>query len=146
MRGAVSELYRDGEVVSFIVDDVMIYCDVGNGHPLARSWDGYVIALARSLPRIERCLIVPSSGGLTASQRQQVRRLFGKRPSAILTASLINRGIITSMSWFGMPARAFAPGAYREALGWLEREHLLAEVLAAFERFGAPVANRLLQA
>jgi hypothetical protein len=41
----------------------------------------------------------------------------------------VNRGVITSLSWFEVPLRAFPPGAYRPALTGLERESLLAEVL-----------------
>ena len=76
-----------------------------------------------------RGLIIPSRGGLSAQQREQVRRLIGARPTAVLTDSALNRGIITSLTWFGVAIHAFRPDEYQAALIGLKREHVLAEAL-----------------
>ena len=128
------EVYRDREAAAFLVEDLLVYRDVGDQPPTNECWGGYVRALRSFVPRIERCLIIPRTAGLTPRQREEVRQLVGRRPLAVLTSSVVVRLILTSMSWFGVPVHVFAPAAYRTALTWLEREHLLEEVLQGLER------------
>jgi len=122
------ELYRYSATRAFLVTDTLVYHDLSEQPPPLAPWAEYLDRIVTRLTQIERCLIVPSRGGLSAQQREQVRRLIGKRPTAVLTDSALNRGVITSLTWFGLPIHAFLPGEYRAALSWLEREHLLPEV------------------
>ena len=128
------EVYRDREAAAFLVEDLLVYRDVGVEPPTNECWSSYLRALRSFMPRIERCLIIPRTAGLTPRQREEVRQLIGRRPLAVLTSSVVVRLILTSMSWFGVPVHVFAPAAYRAALTWLEREHLLDEVLQGLER------------
>lgn len=129
MSTSAIELYRHASTQAFLVGDVLVYHDLSAAPPPAAAWTEYLASISRKLTLITRCLIVPSRGGLSAHQREQVRRLLGSRPTAVLTDSVINRGIITSLTWFGVSIHAFRPGEYRAALSWLQRESLLAEVL-----------------
>jgi hypothetical protein len=127
------EVYRDREAAAFLVDDLLIYRDVGDEPPSNECWTGYLRALRSVVPRISRCLVIPRAAGLSPRQREDVRQLIGRRPTAVLTGSVVNRLIITSMSWFRVPVHVFAPTAHRAALAWLEREHLLDDVLRGLE-------------
>lgn len=100
-------------------------------------------SLSSKLAQISRCLIVPSRGGLSAHQREQVRRLIKARPTAVLTDSVLNRGIITSLTWFGVSIRAFRPGEYQAALTWLQRESVLPDVLEVLGASSEPRSARL---
>jgi hypothetical protein len=131
MSAPAVELYRHASMRAFLVADVLIYLDHSPTPPPVSAWSEYLASISGKLAQISRCLIVPSRGGLSAHQREQVRRLLGSRPTAVLTDSVINRGIITSLTWFGVSIHAFRPGEYQAALVWLKREGVLAEVLAA---------------
>lgn len=128
-------IYRDSEIGCFLIEDLVVYRDAGIGPPEASSWKGYLREIRRSIPRVERCLIVPRAAGLTPRQREDIRGLFGTRPTAVVTGSMINRCIITSLSWFGVRIHAFRTGAYRDALCWLDCEPLLPEVLRGLELY-----------
>lgn len=128
MNPPALELYRHGATRAFLIGDLLLYHDLGQTQPEPAPWSRYLAAVESKLTSIERCLIVPGSGGLSANQRGQTRRSIGGRPTAVLTDSALNRGIITSLTWFGAPIRAFRAGQYEAALRWLEREPLLAEV------------------
>lgn len=122
------ELYRHAATRAFLIGDLFVYHDTSPEPPPLARWSEYLDAIQTKLGQIGRCLIVPSRGGLSAQQREQVRRLIGRRPTAVLTDSALNRGIITSLTWFGVPIHAFQSGQYQAALTWLEREHVLTEV------------------
>lgn len=128
-------IYRDREIGCFLVDDLAVYRDVGPETPSDSSWKQYVRAISRIVSRMERGLVVPRPAGLTATQREEIRSLIGNRPTAVLTGSLVNRCIITSLSWFKVPIHAFTPGSYREALAWLGCEPLLPAVMRGFELY-----------
>jgi hypothetical protein len=135
MNAETTLIYRDSEIACFLIEDLMVYRDVGVGPPEASSWKAYLREIRRFTPRVGRCLVVPRVAGLTPRQREDIRGLFGARPTAVVTGSMINRCIITSLSWFGVRIHAFAAGAYRDALRWLECEPLLPEVLRGLELY-----------
>lgn len=139
MSASSIELYRHASTRAFLVADVLVYHDLSPTPPPLASWTEYLASLSTKLGQITRCLIVPSRGGLSAHQREQVRRLIGSRPTAVLTDSVINRGIITSLTWFGVSIHAFRPGEYQAALTWLKREDVLPDVL---EVVGASADSR----
>lgn len=128
-------IYRDGEIGCFLIADLAVYRDVGSTPPEAASWRHYLREIVRFQPRIGRCLIIPRAAGLTARQREEIRSVIGGRPTAVLTGSLINRCIITSLSWFKVPIHAFPAGSYREALRWLAAAELLPLVLRGLELY-----------
>ena len=128
-------IYRDHEIGCFLVQDLAVYRDVGTETPSDASWRRYLRAITRSMGSVERTLIMPRPAGLSARQREEVRGVIGSRPTAVVTASLANRCIITSLSWFRMPIHAFAPGSYREALAWLGCEPLLPAVMRGLELY-----------
>jgi len=129
MSASALELYRHASTRAFLVADVLVYHDLSPTPPPLAAWTEYLATVSSKAAQISRCLIVPSRGGLSAHQREQVRRLIAARPTAVLTDSVINRGIITSLTWFGVPIHAFRPGEYQPALAWLKRENVLADVL-----------------
>ena len=126
MNAEPTLIYRDSEIGCFLIEDLLVYRDAGIGPPEASSWKAYLREIRRFVPRIERCLIVPRAAGLTPRQREDIRGLFGTRPTAVVTGSL---------SWFGVRIHAFGTGAYRDALRWLECEPLLPEVLRGLELY-----------
>jgi hypothetical protein len=136
------ELYRNTTATAFLVADVLVFEDMATAAPTALDWAAYLRALRPHLSKIQRCLIMPSPGGLTARQREEAREQLGGRRTAVLTASIVNRGIITSLSWFKVPLCAFPLGAYGPALLWLERAPLLADVLSGLKHYShsIPVA------
>lgn len=134
-------IYRDSEIACFLLQDLVVYRDVGAAPPEASGWTAYLREIRRFIPRIDRCLVVPRVAGLTPRQREDIRGLFGARPTAVVTGSMINRCIITSLSWFGVRIHAFPAGAYRDALRWLECEPLLPAVLRGLELY-PPASTR----
>ena len=72
--------------------------------------------------------------GPNASQRKDLAvhtKQVGMR-AALLTESIAIRGMVTAMAWFGIALRAFEPGQYRHAAGYLElTDHELASALEA---------------
>jgi hypothetical protein len=135
MPSELTLIYRDGEIACFLVEDLAVYRDVGGETPSDASWKQYLRAVTRFTARIERALIMPRPAGLTARQREDIRSLLGGLPTAVLTGSVVNRCIITSLSWFRVPIHAFTPGAHREALAWLGAEALLPAVLRGLELY-----------
>ena len=72
--------------------------------------------------------------GPNAGQRKElavhVKRV--EMRSALFTESIAIRGMVTAMAWFGIGLRAFEPGQYRHAAGYLElADHELASALEA---------------
>lgn len=143
MSASAVELYHHASTRAFLVADVLIYHDQSPTPPPFAAWTEYLASLSTRLAQISRCLIVPSRGGLSAHQREQVRRLIGPRPTAVLTDSVLNRGIITSLTWFGVSIQAFRPGEYQAALTWLQRESVLPEVLDVLGTSGEPRSARM---
>jgi len=58
------------------------------------------------------------SGRPTPLQREQIQDRFGRVHSAILTDSVVARGVVTALSWFGVPARAFLPDDVEAAMSF----------------------------
>lgn len=75
--------------------------------------------------------------GPNASQRKDLAvhtKQVGMR-AALFTESIAIRGMVTAMSWFGIALRAFEPGQYRHAAGYLDlTDHELSSALEALPR------------
>ena len=69
------------------------------------------------------------SVGPNARQRQALTPWLGKvdMRTAVMSESVIVRGLVTALSWVGVPNSAFSPGKYEAAARYLE---LTAEELA----------------
>ena len=71
--------------------------------------------------------------GPSPSQRRELAvhvKRVGMR-SAIFTDSIVLRGMVTALAWFGIGLRAFEPGNYRDAGNYLELSK--AELASAIE-------------
>ncbi|HEY2734602.1 MAG TPA: hypothetical protein VGI70_11490 [Polyangiales bacterium] len=69
-----------------------------------------------------RCLVETHGGGPNPTQRKQLADIVYKPQlrSAVMTASLVVRGIITALAWAGLPMRSFSLGEQEKAGDWLE--------------------------
>jgi hypothetical protein len=90
-------------------------------------------------------LVVSEGGGPTARQREELRIALGIRKPrvAVITSSLVTRGIGTALSWFNPHLRTYPPRDWERALDHLHvqgagREALLRHVYAQPAPFPAP--------
>lgn len=76
--------------------------------------------LADMLPRDEVAGVVvrASEGAPTPEQREQLQRWFARkeRAGAVLTSSVLARGGVTALRWFGLRISAFTPNDLDAAL------------------------------
>jgi hypothetical protein len=97
----------------------------GERAPTDAEWDPYVAMLRAkwALDRPLRRVFVYGDGpGPNASQRQKLRyEPRDDRPisTAVITHSLVARGIVTALSWF-FEIRAFSPGSIDDSFEYLE--------------------------
>lgn len=97
----------------------------GRQTPDAAEWKGYideVIALGSTLPASEklvRILVVTDGGGPSSVQRTDFVEAMGdiKVRTAVLSANVLVRGIVTVFNWFNVQNKIFAP---KEVIGALE--------------------------
>jgi hypothetical protein len=80
------------------------------------------IALCRDRPGALRVLVETHGGGPNAKQRKALNDALGSRDmrAAILTESLLVRGVVTALAWLGIPLRAFTFDQVRLAADYLE--------------------------
>lgn len=108
--------------------------------PREDEWQHHCEHIERVRDRTGGVVVYTEGGGPTTNQRQQLRRALGELsppPTAILTASPIVRGIITSINWFfkGERVAAFSPSDYAAALvhAGVERGAMRVSVLRSLE-------------
>jgi hypothetical protein len=85
----------------------------------AADWAAYMQDIE---PQAVRGVLVIAIGTkLTPSQRADVERFNKSKQagSAVLTDSVVTRGVVTALSWFGVPIKAFAPSQLASALEFL---------------------------
>jgi hypothetical protein len=107
--------------------------------PSDAEWDQMMASPEAHAPG---ALIVISNGVKpTPRQRGDIQQHFGKIRSAILTDSVITRGAITALSWFGMLIRGFEPADEAGAFDFV-RVHQAerARISARLEELNARVA------
>jgi hypothetical protein len=84
--------------------------------PTDEEWESW-LELFRG--RTQALVLVESFHGAGPNAKQ--RKMLGERMqgielgAAIMTDSTVTRGIVTALSWLGMPQRAFLPGNYYQA-------------------------------
>lgn len=75
------------------------------------------------MPReeLKGVVVRASDGAPRPHQRAQIQRWFeqNNRRGAVLTDSVLARGGVTAMRWFGLPVRAFALDELDAALGYV---------------------------
>lgn len=89
--------------------------------PDPAEWDVYAARLheLHGADRVTRVLVFGEGPGPTASQRQKLHYKNGKPVKvAVLTHSLLSRGIVTALSWF-FEIKAFAPTEFDTSLDFL---------------------------
>lgn len=69
-------------------------------------------------PALKGCVVRASEGAPSPNQREKIHRWIvqSNRHTAVLTRSMLARGGVTALRWFGLPVRAFAPGELDAAL------------------------------
>jgi hypothetical protein len=97
--------------------DDLVFVAHRPGALVPRDFDAY---LDDMLPRAERRGVVVrgSDGAPNPKQRERIHRWFDQsnRCGAVLTDSLLTRGGVTALRWFGLPIRAFPIGDLQAAL------------------------------
>jgi hypothetical protein len=104
--------------------------------PTDAEWSRW-ITLGRTSSESELRLIVETrgQGGPNAKQRRELADSLSRFElrCAILSDSLMVRGVVTAVAWLGVALRAFQPGDHRRAAEYLElTDAELAAALVAF--------------
>ena len=104
--------------------------------PSDAEWGAYLRDTGEYLPELRGVLIVTDGGGPTSSQRRSLKKLFEEQPHfnaffAVISSSLLARGIVLAINLFNPYIRAFRPEDIDRALKFLrvpepERPSLLA--------------------
>lgn len=99
--------------------------------PTDDEWESYLAQLRERRDSHPRFFIESYGGGPDAKQRRALAEVVDKDAMrvAVLTDSIVARGILTALAWLGLPQRAFAIGAQREAIAFLELDEDEAERL-----------------
>jgi hypothetical protein len=86
--------------------------------PTDAEWDAY---LAEAASSVRGTLVVTDGGGPNAKQRAAIANIAGiaELPTAIITSSILARGIVTAISWLGKNIRAFSPAEIGAAMDYL---------------------------
>jgi hypothetical protein len=89
------------------------------GEPSEAEW-GQFMDEARSAPT-QGLLVIAPDASLSAKQRREVQHWFseGGTRGAVVTDSKLTRGVVTAISWFKIPIKAFSPRDLEKALDFL---------------------------
>jgi hypothetical protein len=89
--------------------------------PTDAEWERWIELLRERAGR-DRRVLVETRGGPTPRQRRELADALKEEDVrfAVLTSSIAVRGIITALSWLGVPHGAFAPQEHRQAAEFLE--------------------------
>jgi hypothetical protein len=92
--------------------------------PSDQDWDKYLEFLDQQRSDKVRLVVSTRGGGPSAAQRGRLRDVVNRYPTkilptAILTASVVARGVMTAISWFIPGLEAFAPNQLGAALNYL---------------------------
>lgn len=92
--------------------------------PSDAEWDAYLRDASEWLPEIQGALIMTDGGGPTSSQRRSLKKLFEEHTRhsaffAVISSSLLARGIVLAINLFNPYIRAFRPEDLDQALKFL---------------------------
>ena len=95
---------------SSIVDGVLIAVHTAYG-PTDDEWRSYLHLYESHQQLVRANLVVTRGGGPNAKQREAMSKLKNLRAfaTAVVSDSVVARGIVTAISWIGKPIRAFTP-------------------------------------
>lgn len=127
-----------GASISYeFVGRVCVYVG-GPNTPETEDWDEHIRALRDHVAAHpdSRSLIWANGARLSALQRKQLAEVMPKKTrTSVITSSVIDRGIVTALTWFVEGIKAFSPAQEKDALAHLDlREDELSPVVAASER------------
>ena len=89
--------------------------------PTQEEWSSW-LTLLRARKGAPVRVLVETQSGPNASQRKALSDTLRDEDArfAILTDSLIVRGIVTALAWLGLPHHAFAPSQHVQACNYLD--------------------------
>jgi hypothetical protein len=102
---------------------VVVNADVS---PSDEDYDAYVEFIAKEMPKtVSRCLVVSAGGAPNARQRERSNQMLRERglsqaKVAVVTNSLMVRGVVTALSWFNPQMKAFSELDLQGALKYLD--------------------------
>lgn len=119
---------------------------VGPSTPDDAEWELLVVAMRKE--RHQRTLVVSAGGGPSAAQRKAILDASGGKglPAAIITDSVMVRGIATAIAWFVPDVRAYAPGELQAALKHLDITMPAAAVQRVIDELKREMAEASLRA
>jgi hypothetical protein len=90
--------------------------------PIVDADFGEFLADVKAQPDVRRVVVRASDGAPGAAHRTELRHWYAKNSvrGSVLTDSIIARGGVTALSWFGIPIRAFALHEIEAALDFVE--------------------------
>lgn len=90
--------------------------------PTAAEWADWLALMREPRDAQPRFYVESHGGGPDAKQRRELAEVFDTATMrvAVLTDSLVVRGILTALAWLGFSQRAFAPSDQRAAFAFLE--------------------------
>ncbi|MGC4064508.1 MAG: hypothetical protein QM784_07665 [Polyangiaceae bacterium] len=95
----------------------------GKRSPSDAEWDLYLSDLRTQADRLDcvKTLVLTEGGNPDGAQRQRLNEVLRGRPTrvAVLTASIIARGVVGALAVFNPRIRAFSPDAAGLALAYL---------------------------
>lgn len=115
--------------------------------PSAAEWDEYVASARQWRCDIRALLVLSDGGGPNASQRAALDEALGLEnhtaKTAVVTVSMMARGIVTAIGWFSKGIKAFSTNQISAALDYLEipkadQDAVLVEVKRVRERLNMP--------
>ncbi|HTU61255.1 MAG TPA: STAS/SEC14 domain-containing protein, partial [Polyangiales bacterium] len=100
--------------------DELIFCAHRPGALVASDFDAYLDDML-SRPELKGVVVRGSEGAPNPNQRERIHRWLEKnsRRGAVLTDSVLTRGGVTALRWFGLPIRAFPMGELDAALAFV---------------------------
>src|SRR5262245_9124536 len=89
--------------------------------PSDDEWNAYIQDLERTISEVTGTIVITSGGGPNSSQRRAVNALMAREGrkqyrGAVVTESLLVRGIVKALSLFNPGIRVFRPDALDPAL------------------------------
>jgi hypothetical protein len=105
--------------------------------PSEPEWNEYVASARQWRPEIRAFLVLSEGGGPNAAQRAALDEAVGLEnhpgKTAVVTVSMMARGIVTAIGWFSKGIKAFSTNQISAALDYLEipkadQDGVLAEI------------------
>jgi len=137
-RASVASVRHDevGKTLRYELADSILLLVHGDGPPSEIDWDDYTHTLHTHAKANEVTGVLVATDGAGPDGRQRVKlndlvkQRGGSFPTAVVTDSVVARGIVTAFGWFNPKVRAFTPGELAGALVYLGADPYRREDLA----------------